>query len=112
MFSLKSFCVAVVCFLMLAFAAQSKAWYPSSGLGQYYPPYNPYSASMTPWQGGMYGSPGRQGVYGYNGPWGNMNGGINPDGSFWVNIRFGGSYQDLQTMITVMQMSGALQMRY
>jgi len=103
------FCYAVIYLLILGFSAQSEAWYSSPGTGQYFPSYNPYSAGMSPWQGAVM-PPGR-GAFGYNGPWGNMNGGINPDGSFWVNIRFGGSYQDLQALIAVMQMSGAMQIK-
>lgn len=86
------------------------AWYSYSAPGQYVPSFNPYSYVISPWQRGAI--PFGRSPFGYNGPWGNMNGGINPDGSFWVNIRFGGSYQDLQALIAVMQMSGAMQMRY
>jgi len=46
----------------------------------------------------------------YQGPWGKVNGAMAPDGSFWINFSFGGSFQDLQYLMTMMQMSSNFQM--
>jgi len=89
----------------------SRPFYPGNA-GQYYyfpyyqawPGYYPVGRS-NPWRY----SP-MSGVSNYRGPWGNMRGGIAPDGTFWVNIHFGGSYNDLRTLFTLMQLSGGMQM--
>ena len=103
------FC-SLVAGLGLLFSASAMAWYPQPGYSQVFPGTSPYSY-MTPWQS-RYTYPWAGSFYGYRGPWGNMNGGINPDGSFWINIRFGGTYQDLQTLIALMQMSASMRMNY
>jgi hypothetical protein len=43
-------------------------------------------------------------------PWGKVNGAMAPDGSFWININFGGNVRDLQYLMTLMQLSTTMQM--
>ena len=50
-------------------------------------------------------------TFNYQRPWGNIHGRVSTDGSFWVNIRFGGHYSDLQYLMGLMQMSGNMQMQ-
>jgi len=79
--------------------------------GRFYPAwrYNPYYAA-APWAGRYAGYYPWYRVRSHQGPWGNLTGGIAPDGSFWVNIKFGGRSEDWQTLLTLMQMSAAMRM--
>ncbi len=50
-------------------------------------------------------------TFNYQRPWGTINGRVSADGNFWVNIRFGGNYRDLQYLLGLMQMSANMQMQ-
>ena len=98
--------------------------------------YYPYNAWSTPFQAmpyrgyapGFYGpayAPPRPGYYplrpfapppgyrtfNYQRPWGSIHGRVSADGNFWINMRFGGNYRDLQYLMGLMQMSGNAQMQ-
>jgi hypothetical protein len=105
---------------------------PGAEVLAYYP-YNPWSRPFqaVPYSGympGYYGPgmaprwpgyyPGRPfstsplyRTFNYQRPWGSIHGRVSADGNFWVNIRFGGHYRDLQYLMGLMQMSGNMQMQ-
>lgn len=107
--------VAIVFF---AGMAQAQAFYPNAPWGApYYPgaAYGPafnYPYPQTPgyFSGLPYAGAPWQRQFAYQRPWGRVNGGMTPDGTFWINIHFGGNYRDLQYLMSIMRMSGAMQM--
>ena len=105
---------------------------PASDVLAYYP-YNPWARPfpVEPYRGYMPGfnrpayvpawpayysarpflySPWHR-TFNYQRPWGSINGRVTADGNFWINIRFGGNYRDLQYLMTLMQMSANMQMQ-
>jgi len=105
--------------LLLAGITSTFAYYPGGPWGAPYSHrfnhYGPALSNPYPYVPGFYNrSPYvanpwyRQ--FGFQKPWGRVNGGMAPDGSFWVNINIGGNYTDLQSLMAIMQMSGAFKM--
>ncbi len=97
---------------------QAVAYYPNAPWGVPYNPgagfgpafNNPYPRAPGYFRGIPYAGNPWQRQFAYQRPWGKVNGGMTPDGTFWINIHFGGNYRDLQYLMSIMQMSGALQM--
>ena len=110
--------------LLLIAVPEALAYYPNNPWSRPFQ-IEPYRGYMPGYHGPAYAPrwPGyyypvrpfatapRYRTFNYQRPWGNIHGRVSTDGNFWVNIRFGGHYRDLQYLIGLMQMSGNMQMQ-
>ena len=102
--------------LVLSYCGTAQAFYPHPAWAGYPPYYGPAPMQVAPYRPWPVYQPyyryapvaGYRHIN-YNKPWGQVRGGISPSGHFWVNIRFGGHYDDLRTLLALLQMSGSYQ---
>ncbi len=112
----------IVMSLLLTAGADALAFYPYNPWGQPfpaapYPGYMPgYGQAYAPhWP--MYNQPRpyfnspMYRTFNYQRPWGSIHGRVSANGNFWVNVRLGGNYRDLQYLMGLMQMSTNMQMQ-
>lgn len=119
---IKKVCNGFLLITMLLMASSASAYqYVAPGWRPFLPPYANFPPGYPGWTGYQpvaphFFYPRRPYVnswyrpFSYQRPWGTVNGAMAPDGSFWINFRFGGNYRDLEYLMTLMQLSANMQM--